>query len=541
MPYHLSQTSGCFSLLGHPVFLPRPDASFPSDWVSTLTHSHHLRGKERPVGEVNRLLVDWCRAHRIRAFGLGSPWEPVTAAAVEKYETTEREAYDAGRVDLQALRFEPEVRAHLADLNRLSNGDTLFYLDNETPKARYGHLWWLNWHFELPAWHDYSQDRPVQYYRNDPQREWNPLAGRPFRRRPYLEILRHQRAHQALGIWAHPTSWWKHHRDFVTNIAAEAGLHLLAHGFLDGLVVMGYDVFQPAYQALWFDWLDTGAVIPGFAESDQSNSQLDQDVLHPLMTTLVHCPQELTLASLTRAGRQGRLMPSTGGFADIHTCSTAMGGIHTLPPGASVEVFVDLHPPPGQSCFSRVEILGRGGQLLHSLFHVPSGQLRFRVTGGDHPAYLLVRAFGEHDRGAPQSASPVEHLTLSNPLYLHPPGFRFHTARTHLTLRPAPDSPFRNQPYHILSLDNRILDTACLDQTRHHDIPADAALHFPGLQQPWPLYPCMENPPVQDLLAYLWQGLFLRDFPDCRPGDVPPEAWRLDDLRQALSEQTLAL
>lgn len=510
-------------------------------WFSTLTHSHHLRGGDESLESASRKLVDWCQKEGIRAFGVGSPWEPVSQRNYVKYETTHREQYDAGQVDLEPLKNEQGVREFLEGLNRMSGGKTFFYLDNETPKARYGHLWWLNWHYDVPPWHDYSQDRPIQYYRNDPEQEWNPVAGRPFRRRPYLEILRNQRAHGALGVWAHPTSWWREEGKFITNIAAEAGLHLLAQGFLDGLVVMGYDVFQSHYQALWFDWLDTGAVIPGFAESDMANSQIGSRKGHPLMISHLYCPDGVSVEALTEAGRSGMAVATTGGLAVPRAGDVNMGSVLTLAKGEERDMTVDLVPTPGEDYFSRVEILGRGGKVLFSRDHVPAGRLTLKIQGDGRPDYRVVRAYGAYDHPEMVDPMKIRHLVLSNPLYLHPPGFVVEPVHTELTLSADSNSPYANQPFELRSFEGEILEQGALDKVRKLRVPADAFLNFPGMSEPWPLYPCMENQAAQNLLAYLWQGHFLKDFPKCQPGHVPPEAWRMNELRDALASQTLIL
>src|SRR5690606_31995154 len=149
----------------------------------------------------NRELVAWCRKHAIDALGVGSPWEPVSSKKFGRYEGAERDAYYAGRVAWEDVKCEREVRGLLRDLNRLAKGHTTFYLDDETPKCRYGHIWWFGWNYDVPAWHDYSQDRPVQYFRADKEIEINSLTGMPHRRRPYLEIIREQRLQGARGIW----------------------------------------------------------------------------------------------------------------------------------------------------------------------------------------------------------------------------------------------------------------------------------------------------------------------------------------------------
>ena len=117
-----------------------------------------------------------------------------------------------------------DVAGNEAMLRRLNErgGGMLFYLDNETPKSCFGHMWYVGFKQTVPAWHDYSQDRPCWYsdYDNDTA-ERNALTGDYHKRRTYATIVAEQRRYGALAIWAHPTSWWtkdgKNKGPFVTK------------------------------------------------------------------------------------------------------------------------------------------------------------------------------------------------------------------------------------------------------------------------------------------------------------------------------------
>ena len=67
-------------------------------------------------------------------------------------------------------------------------------------------MWWFGYDYDAPAWHDYSQDRPLEYWSGEPEREINAITGEPHRRRSLLEIMAHQRQAGAVGVFAHPTS-----------------------------------------------------------------------------------------------------------------------------------------------------------------------------------------------------------------------------------------------------------------------------------------------------------------------------------------------
>jgi hypothetical protein len=42
------------------------------------------------------------------------------------------------------------------------------------------------------------------------------------------------------------------------------------------------------------------------------------------------------------------------------------------------------------------------------------------------------------------------------------------------------------------------------------------------------------NPRVMALQRHLYRGRFLRDFPTCAEGDVPPKAWKIGEFREAM-------
>lgn len=73
------------------------------------------------------------------------------------------------------------------------------------------------------------------------------------------------------------------------------------------------------------------------------------------------------------------------------------------------------------------------------------------------------------------------------------------------------------------------------------DAPATARLEIerPGGAPPRVLPLAAANRRVRALMDYLADGLFLRDFPGLKPGEVPVDAFRLDDVRTAL--ETLEL
>ena len=207
-----------------------PPESLLAQYPAVVTHTHNWRfGEGEPrstFDDAEKSLVGWCARLGIRAVGVGSAWDPANDAMFQRFEGPDRDLYYSGKFDQKSVMQTEHILRIIAHLNQLAAGRAFFYLDNETPKNRMGHLWWFNYFYDYPAWHDYSQDRPIRMYRDDPSVDINPLNGRPHTRRDLFEIMAIQHRAGALGVFAHPTRWWISDGKFVTNIAALSGLSL---------------------------------------------------------------------------------------------------------------------------------------------------------------------------------------------------------------------------------------------------------------------------------------------------------------------------
>ena len=192
---------------------------------------------------------------------------------------------------------------------------------------------------------------------------------------------------------------------------------------------------------------------------------------------------------------------------------------------------------------SRVDIVGRGGEVLFSKSGFPGGVLGLEAQGRDGPAYLLARAFaGSDDPDAPRQQD-IRHMAITNPVYLHPPGFRFEPVRTDVSLEFRGRSPWLGGRVEFGSPEGDLLEShkvkAGAIRTR---LQADARVFLTGPGgEAKSFYPAVENERVQAMLRYLCAGEFLRDHPGLAPGEVPPEAFRTGELRAALRSFTRVL
>lgn len=513
-------------------------------WSSILTHTHMLRTGRSGNIDVPTRLVEWCREFDIAGVGLGSPWDTVSGKNYGLHETVKRDAYYAGLIDPKSVMDCEVIQALFDQLNRQSGEDTLFYIDNESPKCRYGHLWYFGYNYDFPAWHDYSQDRPIQYYRDDPETEINPLTGKPHRRRPYLEIVATQRKAGALAVWAHPTSWWLGAEDrFITNIAAECVLHLLADGHLDGLVIQGYDACHRQYQNLWFHLLDTGAIIPGFAESDMCMDGGSMPLQHKIFRTHIQADRPLTTETIVAEARAGKAFVSNGAFMTIELDGQPMGSTVESTHERTHHLRLEAYPVPGQNSFSRIDLIGKGGRILESIHGFTGGVIERDLPGSEDAGYIVARGFGEEDDPEAERHTDIRYFAMTNPIYLHPAGFKVVPATTACTLTVPEDHPYCGGTLHFEEADGReISRQELIPGTIAVTLPASARVRLTrdGLE-PEMFYIAMENVQVQALLRYLTHGEFRQDYPGLEPGEVPVEAFRLDEMRQALQTFSFTL
>ena len=507
------------------------------------THSHLVRNIDAGDDVALANLIAWSRATGVGAVGLGSPWTHLSGLAYRRCEGPDRDRYFAGLVDPEPLLFRDDIAAMLKRANDAAEGKTFFYLDNETPKNRYGHLWYVGFDYQVPAWHDYSQDRRVQFCDTDPIEDPNPLApGGAHRRRTYMEVVARQRKAGALAVWAHPTSWWTNpDGSFVTNIAADLVPELLADGYLDGMTVQGYDAYHRDYQALWFHLLDKGYRIPGFSELDLSPAHGTGGKGHALFNYLEGLDRPPTMDEMKEAFRNARHTMSSGPYLTIRVDGMPSGSALTSGTGHAHRVSVTAFPSPDEAALAKVELLGRGGQILAAVDDFTGGVIDFAVDGDAAGGYILARAFGEKDGDyATKPQQKVRHCALTNPVWLRTPGFAPPAAvQTCVTLVPGDAA---GALLRILAADGDTLDTAVIpSETTTLTLPASARLEMTrqdGSVRDIPI--SMANAKVRALMDYLADGHFREDFPSLKPGEVPAAAFRFDEMREAISKTAIA-
>jgi hypothetical protein len=353
-----------------------------------------------------------------------------------------------------------------------------------------------------------------------------------------------QRAHGGMGFWAHPTSWWKGECDqFITNIASEMPAHAIAEGRLDGMVVVGYRAYRPQYLALWYELLDRGFRVPGVAEMDcgLSDAALWEN-LSPLLNH-VYSPEEtaITEPRMCEAFGRGRLIAGNGPFIELTVDGFAMGEVAPTSAGHLHEVRIEVRPAPGMETIARVELSTTAGRVVWRRDNVTAQTLKLSIPGSAVRSYLVARAFGDrfdcHFRD-------VRSFSTGNPVYLHPPGTDFERpATTDLCLDISERSSAVGAEIRFESMSGELLSAATGRPGRLREtLPASARFSIVGLDGTCRTYYLLNsNTRLIDVQRHLYRGRFLKDFPWLTPGEVPVEAWKLDDYVDAMREVKVEL
>ena len=518
----------------------------PQLWPGVLTHSHTYSGRadhggaQQPPDSYTQI-ARWTARVGAAAVAMGSPWTPASVVSYGRYDGDERDTYYDPAFDKRALLETAEVAAMLDAANHRAGGRPLFFLDNETPKGRYGHMWWVGWNHDFPAWHDYDQDFD-RWMVNEATRGDYSNEPMPYLRRPYLQILAEQRAAGALGFWAHPTSWWHGERgQFITNIAAEMPAHAIADGYLDGLVIMGYHPYRPQYLALWHDLLDRGYRVPGVAEMDVSLS--DKTVWARSSALLTHVGQaaaSLTLPNMIQGMAAGRMFVSSGPRVSLSVDGVDMGQVAPTAADRIHRVVVEVHGTHPGDGVGRLQLVGAGGHILWQRNHFDGGRLEFAMPGLAARGYLIARVFGVGDEN--RFWRDVRSFAVSNPVYLHGPGEGFNapaTTQTEIVIDAA--SEFVGGELHCETAGGQRLSVDTVSAgTIRVAMPASGRVRIISpTGRVRTDYLVNANAPLQDALRYLYRGRFLEDRPELQPGEVPPEVWPWERIAAAMAQVRL--
>jgi hypothetical protein len=286
---------------------------------------------------------------------------------------------------------------------------------------------------------------------------------------------------------------------------------------------------------LWFSFLDTGAKAPGFAETDFFLNKANE---HTELDTFLNYPhigdRPLTETSIRDVARTGEMFFSNGGFVNISVDGVPMGSVCRTAPHMHHKLRIEVYPPKNSS-LGRIEIVGKHGTVIATKEDFPGGTLEYELPGGVEPDYLVVRAFGRDDDPV-HDPDHVKYLAVSNPVYLWPRGFQVKAARTACTFHIPAGSTWNGGSIEFQTTDGQLIRRESIHPgVIAETVPADSRvlLRRTGLKSRM-FYIAMENAEVEKNLSYLIYGDFRKDYPTLQRGVVPPQAFHLEALREAV-------
>ncbi|GEM_PF-169605 len=413
-------------------------------------------------------------------------------------------------------------RAHYHDtLENVRRKDFLADPGGEFVKYRYGHYVLAN----------FDETPPVDKFRDPmyPSYEANSHVPNvevpPFTNVPPSRAISTQRDENSFAFFAHPTSWWRIERSgaFVTNVASTIGFDALT-GMLDAMVVQGYGADKVWYRKLWYRLLNEGFRITGISETDHCGDDPDhltgKRTVEPFRT-YAHCG-ELSLNAVSAAVRAGDCFATSGPLLDYTVDCARPGSVLPFEAAKSYKLHIKGWPCC-EGRLSRFVVVVNGEEAM-TLTPDANNEAEAEITLPKE-GYVLCLLYDE-----------AENVAVGNPVYVR-------------------NTPFVNTDYkaevtlHILRNGSGANGTYTTDESQD-PIVFDSKIHcrinpmtrvFVTVDGITRTYEPFFDRELQDCFRYTYSGAFLKDYPDCKPGQVPDAAYRIPEILSRLQhlEETL--
>jgi hypothetical protein len=445
----------------------------------------------------------------------------------------------------------------------------LFHYGAEMPKHRTGHTFW----FGLESTRGYYGESMDETYENEYyQVARNPVWSfetLPFPSIPDTELVpRLKAAEGAAALVPHPTSWWWQEREgvekYTTNVAGHLAFGLLSGGLWDGLVVMGYDRDHYFYQNLWFHILNEGYRLTAVAELD-GGLEPGTRFYYGAMRTYLHVGTEMTMGNVVRAVKAGRTFVTSGPIVLASVDERYQIGDVVPADGTARTLRIQAYASGDPEDHLTYLVLFRNGRIhrLWDLRDERPRKLEDEVTLREtERAWYVLKAYGGNSARPPEAldvmavcdriaegrselALPKESdVALTSPFYFRPSGVGDPPplrSRVRLTaVDPKTGAPVGTGTIRV-RLRGRTLEAHELSEGRVElTMPVNAILEldvpgYPRLKRS--LY--LDYTPYRDLMERLATGRWLDGYGGrarMQPGQVPWEAFHLDEAREVLSE-----
>ncbi|WP_217592067.1 CehA/McbA family metallohydrolase [Cohnella sp. GbtcB17] len=458
-------------------------------------HSHVTRNERSGCNPMRA--ADVMKAEGFHFFFAGSPYDAETL--LEDREPP----LSGGNVP---------YRERFRDLLEASNNEN-FTMDigNEIVKCRYGHTFLMN----------YEQKPPFSKYYD---RAWDPWLFTKIGDEPSYEILypyealAEERGNNSVAVAAHPTSWWDHKGEFITNIATTLGFDILARS-IDAMVVMGYDADHVHYQKLWYEVLNQGYFMPGVAEMDLTFDALSQK--HLRFKTYAYA-DSFHIDALCTAVKAGRNIVTTGPIVQLFANGQGPGSVF---PYAASETFrlrveaVACYQAP----LSRVQLIV-GGEVWKEYEANDARFEAIETLSVDGDSFVLAKVY-----------DGAGNVAMTNPVYFRNKPFENEAFKSNLTVHVAKDGQPAEGAFWIGGQPEKTPFSERIDC--RIDVAADVHIEVDGVVRIVKLFELEE---LQAIFKNLYFGYFNEDR-RYAPGEVPASAFELGRIKEMLSKVDLRI
>ncbi|MBQ2709494.1 MAG: CehA/McbA family metallohydrolase, partial [Clostridia bacterium] len=284
-------------------------------------------------------------------------------------------------------------------------------------------------------------------------------------------------------------------------------------------VVQGYGSDKKNYRALWYELLNRGYRITGIAETDTCGD--DPNHLSGARTvepyrTYAHCG-ELNLNKLSAAVRAGDCFATSGPFLDYTLDGNRPGSV--IPWEAGKKYHLDLF---GTRCCEgalyEVEVVVNGETLCRE---APDADGRFAMDITlPEEGYVLCILRGEE-----------KNVAVGNPVYVRNTPFLTDNFRAHVRIDVTLNGCGANGTFTT----DENPDAVVFDSTVDCYVNPMSRIYVTVGDKTQVFEPFFDAE-LQAHFAYTYSGDFLKDYPQCISGEVPPAAYRIDEILARLRD-----
>lgn len=413
-------------------------------------------------------------------------------------------------------QYDAEItyREKFADTIREVNSGGGFLLDigNEIVKCRYGHMFLMN----------YDQSPPFSKYYDFTWDPWlfTKIGDEPPYCIPYpYEALSKERKRNSVAAAAHPTSWWHHNGEFISNIAATLGFEILA-GSIDAMVIMGYDSDHIHYQKLWYEVLNNGYFMPGIAETDHTFDSAASR-RHLAFKTYSYL-DDFSIDALCHSVKAGRNLVSSGPLLLLKVNGQGPGAVMSYSDNEAFEIQIEAFRCY-QAPLRQIQLIVNGEVWKQ---YDQSGD---RCDWNENiivnkDTYILAKCYDE-----------AGNVAITNPVYIRNSPFENRGFESELTVKVMQNGKPAEGTFRV---DDAQLQTGFSDEF-HSRIKVTSVVHVEvgGTVKTIKLFELEE---LQRIFKNLYFGYFNTDNRYV-PGEVPPECFELPRIHKILKKVHIEL